>query len=498
MERGYLLAKSTQFSISMKRLSILLIFICAANIAVAQPSGDSIKAIIKREVSNKRSKSIIVGIVTANGRQLFAEGQLSDTDSRLPDGNTMYEIGSITKIFTSLLLAEMSLKGVVNVNDPISKYLPKNVKVPIRNGKEISLGTLATHRSGMPRFPYNVDPKNLDDPYADYTVQQLYEYVSTFEPDVDFDTKWRYSNTAYGLLGNILSLVAHKDFETMVKENICKPLRMNSTVVSLTPKMKLNVATGYAETGHIAGYTSLRTIEGAGALRSNVNDLLTFAEANLGLTKTDLLPAINLTHVLQAKKDGNDDVYTTMGWTLINKDGRELLFKDGGTYGYRTFIGIDKKNKTGVVVLSNSNNSVTDIGWHFLDSTRNVETYKYPWALLDTLRTTIQHKDVAAAITLYETLKLQKNTGLIFNVNQLNYLGSELRRNKKIQEAIKIFQLNVKEYPTNVLVYGSLGETYQRHNNRTLAIECFEKAKELEPENRHWVYVLERLKTIIN
>jgi D-alanyl-D-alanine-carboxypeptidase/D-alanyl-D-alanine-endopeptidase len=390
-------------------------------------------------------------------------------------------------------LADMSLKKQLDLHDPVSKFLPKNVKTPARNGKEISLLTLSTHRSGMPRFPYNVDPRNLDNPYAGYSVDQLYEYISNFEPGFDIDSKWRYSNIGYGLLGNILTIVAQKDFETLVKDEICRPLGMNSTVISLTPTQRSNIATGHAETGVPAGFTDLGAIEAGGALRSNVNNLLTFAEANLGLIKTDLLPAMKLTHVLQAKKDGND-TYTTMGWTLSNDDGKYILFKDGGTLGYRTFIGIDKNKKIGVVVLSNSNNPVTDIGWHILDPSHKIEPYKYPWALLDTLRATVKTNGVDSGIKLYEQLKASKNAAFVFNENQLNYLGSELRRHKKLRAAIKIFNLNIKEYPESPLVYESLGETYKRHRNKKAAVKYFEKARELDPQNPHWAYILHKLK----
>ncbi len=478
----------------MKGKLIFTLLIATAHISFSQVSIDSIKAIIKQEVASKRSKSIIVGIVDANGRQIFAEGKLSDNNPVLPDGNTIYEIGSITKVFTSVLLADMHLKRQVNLNDPISKYLPKTVKSPVRNGKEISLLTLSTHRSGMPRFPYNVDPKNLDNPFVDYTLNQMYQYISDFEPDYDIDTRWRYSNTAYGLLGHILASVARKNYETLVKQTICQPLKMNRTVITLTPALRSNIAIGHTEYGKPTVFTDLPALEGAGALRSTVNDLLTFAAANLEISKTDLQPAFELTHILQAKKDG-DDTYTTMGWTLSNDNDKYHLFKDGGTAGYRTFLGIDKKNKIGIVVLSNSNNSVTDIGWHLLDFTRKILPFKYQWNLLDTLRSTIQTKGVEASIQLFYQLKTSKDPSFIFNIAQLNYLGNELRRDKKINEAIQIYELNAKEYPKSATVYDSLGETYKRNKNKKKAIESFEKASELEPQNNiRWNYVLEKLK----
>jgi D-alanyl-D-alanine-carboxypeptidase/D-alanyl-D-alanine-endopeptidase len=165
--------------------------------------------------------------------------------------------------------------------------------------------------SGMPRFPYNVDPKDLDKPYIDYTVTKLYQYVSKFEPPYDIDSKWRYSNVGYGLLGNIPSLVAKKDFETLLTEKICKPLNMNNTTISLTATQKSNLAVWHAETGAPVGLTDLGAIDAGGALRSNVNDLLTFAEANMGLTRSGLLPAMELTHVCGQKKTG---MILTLPW----------------------------------------------------------------------------------------------------------------------------------------------------------------------------------------
>jgi len=462
------------------------------DVVTGQIPVDSIRAIIKKEVAARRGKSIIVGIVDSTGnRQIIAEGIISDNDPRKPDGNTVYEIGSITKVFTSLLLADMSLNHQLNINDPISKYLPKNVKVPLSNGKEISLLSLSTHRSGMPRFPYNVDPKNIDEPYADYTADKLYEYISNFQPP-DIDTIWRYSNVGYGLLGLILEKIAQKNYETLVTQKICTPLNMSNTVISMNAQQTSNAAVGHAETGTDVGFTDLGAISAGGALRSTINDLLTFAEANLGLIWTDLFPAMLLTHILRAKKDGND-TYTTMGWTLSNDNGRYLLFKDGGMPGFRSFLGIDKINKIGVVVLCNSNNSVTDIGLHILDSNRMVEPYQYPWALLDTMRATIQTAGVSAAVNLYSRLKTLKNTGFIFNEMQLNYLGNELRKDKKISDAISIYELNAKEYPQSTLVYESLAETYKRNNNKGKAKEYFEQARALDQQNPHFTYILERL-----
>ena len=479
----------------MRKYLIITFIIITANSVFGQIPIDSIKAIIQKEVTNKRSKSIIAGIIDANGRQIISAGVISDKNPKPPEENTIYEIGSITKSFTGLLLAEMSLKKELNYNDPISKFLPKTIKTPNRNGKEITLLNLSANRSGLPREPFNLDPKKLDNRFQDYTIKKLYDYISTVELNWDIDSKWQYSNTGFGLLGLILSLVSNKSYESLVKEIIAKPLDMNSTVISLSPGQKLKLATGYRENGKPADPTLFTiAMQGTGALLSNVNDMLTFGAANAGLIKTNLLPAIELSHSNLGKKDGNDG-FVAMGWTILNEANQQILWKDGGTLGYRSFLGIDKKKKYAVIILSNTDNSISDIGLHILDSNYKVKTYKYPWCLLDTLRTTMQINGAVATIKLYQELKSSKNPAFIFDEKQLNYLGSELGRAKQIKDAIKIFELNGSEYPKSPIVYESLGELYKRNGNKKLAITYFEKLVEMEPENLHWSYILKKLKS---
>lgn len=476
-----------------KYINILLLFTLSSTFSAQLPA-DSIKAIIKEAVNSKRSKSIIIGIIDADGRKIYSEGSISDENPVKPDENTMYEIGSITKIFTSLALADMYLKKELDLNDPISKFLPPNVHSPIRNGKEITLLNLATHRAVFPRYPYNTDPKDLDKPYADYTEKKLFEYVSAFKPDMDFNSRWRYSNVGYGLLGNIITSASKsKNYERLITEKIAIPLCMNSTVITLTPRLKKDMAPGYSEYGKPVNLLDLSSIEAAGAFRSNINDMLTFAGENLGLIPSDFFPVLEFSHLKQAKKDG-DNSYVTLGWTLWGDDGKNILFKDGGTPGFQTFIGIDKNKKTGVVILSNSNNTVKDIGTYILDQNYKIDPYKYPWKLLDTLRTTVKKDGADAAIVLYKKLKLGKNPEFIFNENQLNYLGHELRREKKVSEAVKIFTLNIDEYPNLPMVYESLGELYKRNGLTKKAIFYFEKARELDTQNLHWDFILNKLK----
>ena len=365
----------------MKRIrKIITAFILLSfntNFAVTQTQ--NIQPFLEQEVANKRTKGIVVGIIDANSRKIFSAGKLSDEDQRKPDANTLFEIASVTKVFTTLLLANANLRNKVRLDDPISKFLPKDVKTPTRNGKEISLLNLATHTSGMPPFPDNYDQQTFDNRY---TVSQMYDYISRFQPEVDFGKKSKYSNTGMALLGDILSLVEKKNYEKLINEQICKPLKMKSTVFSPTPKLKKNMAVGHDADGQKVGYFNEGTaFNPTGGLRSNVNDLLTFAAAHLGLVKTNLAPAIE--SVLQKRgRLGNELGYDAdieydyaMGWNIWTKRGKTIYWKDGTSFGFRAFICLDKVNKKAVVILSNTDNSINDIGLHLIDATYELKPF---------------------------------------------------------------------------------------------------------------------------
>ena len=472
----------------------ILITICF--ISSAQLPADSIYAILNKEVYLKRSPSIIVGTIDSTGkRQIVGAGSFSDKKEVQPDGNTMYEIGSVTKVFTTLLLADMVLKKQVNLDDPISKYLPAHVKVPIIKGKAITIQHLATHSVGWPRMPDNYDPQNPDNPFADYTVEQLHDYISRSSFDYAPGTWFSYSNPGYGLLGHILSLVAGKPYETLVKERICGPLGMTNTTIMLSPAQKTNLAGGHAEYGAPVQNWDMPAIAGTGALRSNINDMLNFAAANLGMVKTDLYPAMQLAHIPRLTK-GPGDGDVTLGWTYEKekRTGDEFIWKDGTTGGYKSILLLNKTKKTAVVILANSMNQLNDLAFHILYPPAPVKPYRYTWAMHDLILATAKSKGVDAAIEEYRSMKANRSPGLIFDPNQLNYVANDLRIAKKMSAAIKIFELNAQEYPNNAMVLESLGEAYKRSGKKKEAIETYEKVVQLDTKNEHAKWMLEKLK----
>jgi len=141
------------------------------------PNPDILKMLVDRIDANRQSVGMVVGVIEPGGRRIVAYGKLDQGDRRMLNGDTVFEIGSVTKVFTSLLLSDMVQRGEVSLTGPVSRYLPAGVKTPQRNGRQITLLDLATHTSGLPRMPTNFNP---DKPYADYTDAQLYEFPASY------------------------------------------------------------------------------------------------------------------------------------------------------------------------------------------------------------------------------------------------------------------------------------------------------------------------------
>jgi CubicO group peptidase (beta-lactamase class C family) len=283
------------------------------------------------------------------------------------DGDTLFEIGSMSKVFTSLLLADAVQRGEVALTDPIAKYLPSNVKVPQR-GRVITLQDLSNHTSGLPRLPSNFNPKDGENPYADYSVEQLYQFLSTHELTRDVGASYEYSNVGAGLLGHLLARRAGTDYESLVKARITGPLAMTSTSITLTPPMLARLAPGYDRLLRPTKNWDLPTLAGAGALRSSAHDILTFLAATIGYSQTALTPAFKA--MLQPRKPaGAPNMEIALGWHIATSNGKSIVWHNGGTGGYRTFMGFDPDARTGVVVLTNASSPAgpDDIGRHLLD-----------------------------------------------------------------------------------------------------------------------------------
>lgn len=327
------------------------------------------KILVNRIDVERRSVGIVVGIITPQGRRILTYGKRNQGDPRPLTGDTIFEIGSVTKIFTSLLLADMVQRGEVALTDPVAKYLPRGVKTPDWRGHQITLVDLATQTSGLPFFPTNLDA--IEDPpsVARYTFDQLYAFLSGYELLRDVGVRWEYSNVGVGLLGHALSRRAGTSYEELVRNRITGPLGMKSTGIALSRSMKARFATGHDGKLQPAPDLQMPVLAGAGALRSSANDLLTFLGAFLGDKKSSLAPA--MAAMLETRRLGDEmldflGAEQALGWWVLGKGNNQVMGHGGDTPGFSSSVAYSPGMRTGVVVLSNTANSGDDLAMHLL------------------------------------------------------------------------------------------------------------------------------------
>ncbi|MCK5173101.1 MAG: beta-lactamase family protein [Planctomycetes bacterium] len=343
-----------------------------------------IDQVLSSAIKTNENIGISVGIVYGEDTASFGYGKVDLNKNLKPEGSTIYEIGSITKVFTAILLADMAEKGIVDFNDPIGKFTPSSVQTPEFNGNQIRLIDLASHLSGLPRLPNNLykfgdyfSLSFIKNPYANYDPQRLYAFLSQYELNRMPGKKYEYSNVGMGLLGHVLAIEQRTTYEDLILNHICNQLDMNDTRIALSSEQQLRFAKGYDGIVSVpvvpiylycsATNWDIPTISGAGALRSNVNDLMKFLSANMGVMKTPLNKAMKRSQVVSHRINPNMNI--AMGWHILhlNEHNIDVIWHNGGTGGYSSYIGFARNYEIGIVVLSNSTSSVDEIGIRILE-----------------------------------------------------------------------------------------------------------------------------------
>jgi serine-type D-Ala-D-Ala carboxypeptidase/endopeptidase len=335
---------------------------------------EQFKEIVFKQLSSNSSNNIamsnssitipiVVGIVTTNGTQVSGYGNISSSNDTKVDGSTVFDIASIAKTFVTIVLADMVKQGLVNLDDPVEKYLPtNNITVPSYNGHKITLENLATHTSGLPDFPTGWTRNHS------YTTQQVYDFISNTtlsnEPGINAD----YSDIGMGLLGHILSLRTSVSFDQLIKDRILNVLAMDSTGMRMNASgisVPEDIKSRYAK-GHIAGKeVNLEfipeTIQSAGAMYSTTDDLLKYLSANIGLIQTKINDAMQETQLIRhsfgnSLEETSDHKsltgdYIGLGWTVTTNFGKEVISHTGSIDGYTSIIGFNPSKQIGLAIL---------------------------------------------------------------------------------------------------------------------------------------------------
>ncbi|TDP77330.1 serine hydrolase [Bradymonas sediminis] len=299
----------------------------------------------ERLVANEGHPTIVVGVIEGDATRVYGFGTRETGEA--PDGATLYEIGSVTKTFTGLLLAQAVESAEFSLNAPVQDLLP-DFQIPTRNGKEITLEMLATHHSGLPRMPSGV---SAADP-SGYDSVKLNGFLENHTLTRDPGASYEYSNLGFGLLGYALGAHAGVGYKAAVEREIIEPLGLTSTYTSGVDAPSERLEPGYTGAGVLASNLEFQALAGAGSIVSGADDLLTYLRANMGMTDSSLNPAMQL--ALQARVDitgPNDRI--GLAWKTNSVQGHDMMWHSGVTNGYTTFVGFLSDGSYGLVILTN-------------------------------------------------------------------------------------------------------------------------------------------------
>lgn len=328
-------------------------------------NASEIEAFLDRNFSETNS-GMAIGLIDKHGSRNFYAGKLDNGTNRTVDGDTVFEMGSVTKVFTSLLLLDAVNRGEMKLEDPVAKYMPDGVKTPAYRGMEITLLNLAVQDSGLPwNTPRQEELLNFKSGKpdfaaykkgsAEFTVEKLYKLLSSHELPRPPGEEFQYSNVGMALLGHAIERATGRDYESLVVERICKPLGMHDTRITLSDEQISRRAHGHMGDGSKADFWKFQAMLPAGGLLTTTNDMQKFLSASLGINESSLTPLMRQTHVnrhVGSKQFGR----TAMPWTdggVYNPPGSNLLGHAGGGAGSIAFVGFDAANGHGAIVLTN-------------------------------------------------------------------------------------------------------------------------------------------------
>ncbi len=320
-------------------------------------------------IRSGKCMGMVVGIVDGDKGCVLGYGRKDFRSATPPDADTVFEIGSITKTFTTLSLGILSQRGKVRLDDPLSRYLPASVHVPAYKGRQITIADLATHTSGLPSLPGNPLRWLGSNPYPGYSNELMYRDLSAYKLTRAPGAAYDYSNMGMGLVGLALSRTYGTSYEEMARDLVWKPLDMTDTAIKLSNNQRLRFAQGYALQSNLgrlqfvcpsSPWTFQDCFNGAGGTRSTANDMMKYLRANLGLNPKAKAMPFDL--IQKPSRDIGDDMWIGLGWHGLKLNKKDsLVWHNGGTGGYSSFIAFSKKDRKGILILINSNDENGDV-----------------------------------------------------------------------------------------------------------------------------------------
>jgi serine-type D-Ala-D-Ala carboxypeptidase/endopeptidase len=343
---------------------------CSYTRRVSVPA-DALADRVDRVLDKRGDKyvGLAVGVRHRGETYTTGRGRVADDRPHPPDERTIFEIGSITKTFTAILLADLAREGLVALDDPVQRHLPEGITLPTR-GRPITLADLATHTSGLPALPkglLRLAIRERRNPYASFGLERFWAAVPTTRPRREPGRKLRYSNYGMGLLGNVLALRAGTTYGELVRDRICRPLGLADTSIAIPDEKLERLAQPHSRRRRPVPHWDLPSLPGAGAVRSTVADLLLYLRAQLGDAPEPLATAIRVTQETRARRR---KLEIGLGWFRLPLRGSpyRVVWHDGGTGGSFSVAGFVPERDLGIVVFTNTARPVDRIGLEIAES----------------------------------------------------------------------------------------------------------------------------------
>lgn len=350
----------TEMRIAMRHL-LLLSFLAATGTSQGFAEGGfkhekKIATLVAPYLTHNKVNAVSVGVISNGVVWKKHYGVIDGKGTPAPNDKTIYEIGSISKVFTSLLLADAVTSGRLKLDDPISVVMKQLVEKNPMLGNSVTFAHLSHHVSGLPAMPTNIKPADSTNPFAGYDRRMLTDYVLKAKPVRQPGEKYEYSNLGAGLLGDLLSRQAGVSYETLLKQKLTGPLKMSDTVVTLSAEQVARLAPPHNAAMLRDKSWDFDALAGCGAVRSNIDDMLLFASASLTPPNGRLGKVIELAWK-KHKPPVGANLAMGLGW-MIARDGT-TRWHNGQTGGYHCMMLVNRRLKTAVVLLCNT--ATTDI-----------------------------------------------------------------------------------------------------------------------------------------
>jgi CubicO group peptidase (beta-lactamase class C family) len=478
----------------MFKKAILLLLLLGCTISFAQTKVAQIEELISTyEAYDTFNGSVLV---SEQGNVIYKKGfGMANMEWDIPNKpNTKHRLGSITKQFTALLILQLVAEGKLDLQAPITTYLPD---YPKASGDMITTHQLLTHTAGIPNYT-SFDKFMEDKSRNPYTPEAFVKMFSDKKLEFTPGERFSYSNSGYFLLGIIIEKLSGKSYEQMLQDKIFSPLNMKDSGYDAHAEILKNRATGYEKQGGgyvNAGYLDMTIPYAAGSIYSTVEDLYKWDQALYGTT---LLPKKYMAMYFEPYIPAFGNAHYAYGWAVgYSKLGKSTdsiytIGHGGGINGFNTNISRSTSNKSLVVLLNNTGGAPLDDMTTAIHGIINGKAYDMPKkSVADAVLAVIEDKGIDAGLTHYTAIKDAEDYNL--SEREMNAMGYQLMRNDKIAEANKVFQRIVEEFPASSNAYDSLGESFMELGKNELAIKNYRKSVVLNPNNQNGIDFLKQL-----